>query len=142
MSREGRARWDLWSRLFIGDRDDPMIVRHRLIQTPWFGVYVHHIHRADRDRDLHDHPWSFFTVVLRGGYAECFKTVGRHPRVRTWLRGSWHAMKRHQAHRITAVLPGTRTLVFVGRRRSSWGFWTEYGWVDYREYLGGQRYSS
>lgn len=32
---------------------------------PW-SVRVHHIMRADQDRDLHDHPWNARTVILDG----------------------------------------------------------------------------
>lgn len=33
-------------------------------------VRLHEILRSDNDRDLHDHPWPFVSVILRGGYYE------------------------------------------------------------------------
>jgi hypothetical protein len=42
----------------------------RAINTRFGGVKLHHILRSDDDRDLHDHPWSFLSIVLKGGYWE------------------------------------------------------------------------
>ena len=33
-------------------------------------VRIHHILSSDSDRVLHDHPWPFVTMILRGGYFE------------------------------------------------------------------------
>lgn len=44
--------------------------RWRVIHTPWFGVRVHKIVRSDGERALHDHPFSFVSLILRGGYVE------------------------------------------------------------------------
>jgi hypothetical protein len=49
---------------------DPYLIRWRLIWTRWFSLYLHHILRSDEDRELHDHPWSFLTVILTAGYTE------------------------------------------------------------------------
>jgi hypothetical protein len=39
-------------------------------QYPWIGARVHTILSSDDDRALHDHPWAFVTIILRGGYVE------------------------------------------------------------------------
>jgi hypothetical protein len=44
--------------------------RWRFFSTPWFGVRLHHILRSDADLELHDHPFSFLSIVLAGGYTE------------------------------------------------------------------------
>lgn len=44
--------------------------RWRFISTPWFGVRLHHIVRSDNDRELHDHPFTFLSFILAGGYFE------------------------------------------------------------------------
>lgn len=44
--------------------------RWRLIHRKWFGVRIHHIVRSDGDRELHDHPFSFVSFILKGGYWE------------------------------------------------------------------------
>lgn len=44
--------------------------RLRVAQTPLCGLYLHWINEPDTDRDLHDHPWVFWSLILRGGYSE------------------------------------------------------------------------
>lgn len=44
--------------------------RYRLLQTPWFAIYIHHILISDQDKDMHDHPWNFTSVILEGAYRE------------------------------------------------------------------------
>lgn len=103
------------------------------------GVYLHRIDQADPGLDLHDHPWPFLSIVLRGGYTEEVvdtREAGRAARRfrRSWLRGSAHRLRLHEAHRIIDVLPGTVTLVLRGRKQRQWGFYLPYGWVDQQKY--------
>ena len=121
----------------------PYLDRLRLLQTPLFGIYLHRIHVPDADRDPHDHPWWFASLVLSGGYDEL---VWDHPEdigelaARRRVRGRWslRTIRRTQAHMITDVRGQLWTLVLTGPRRSSWGFWTADGFVDWRDYLKGQ----
>lgn len=117
---------------------DAYLVRWRLLQTPWFAVYLHHILRSDDDRALHDHPWSFASVILAGGYFE------HTPRGRFWRQpGSIILHRAEELHRIElgpsrAAIGGTLpawTLVFCGRRRRPWGFSTAAGWRESAPYL-------
>jgi len=48
----------------------PLLVRHKIVKGPAFGLCVHELRRSDYDRALHDHPWWFVSLVLRGGYWE------------------------------------------------------------------------
>src|SRR4051812_9607864 len=74
--RQKRQNWAFLESQTIADSvHGPMITRHRLIRVPWFGVYVHEIHRPDVDRDLHDHPWAFASFILSGGYTEVTASV-------------------------------------------------------------------
>ena len=34
-----------------------------------FNVFLHKFLKSDPD-DVHDHPWSYFTLILKGGYYE------------------------------------------------------------------------
>ena len=132
-------RWALLQRMTIPCRDGLVyLVRLRIVQTPWFGVYVHDILEPDGDRDPHDHPWTFFSVVLRGAYTE---TVHTDPwfglgatKTQTWRRGSIHRMNRDSAHRIVGLTSGLKTLIFTGPRRRNWGFHTPNGFVTWQEY--------
>lgn len=105
--------------------------RLRIIDTPWFGVYLHDIDGPDPQPDPHDHPWPFVSVVLRGGYAEKVFVYVEHEydyfartHVRQWIAGSWHKMPAEgKAHFIVWALPRTRTLILRGKRSRDWGFW-------------------
>ena len=137
MSREGRRRWSLNERFVVGKPGNPMLERWRLIQTPLFGLYVHFIYREDLDRVCHDHPWRFWSLILRGGYSE---ELHQRPGdgefvLRQRRRGRAHRFPLHHAHRITAVSPRTVTLVLVGRKVRSWGFFEGSTWIDYRDAL-------
>lgn len=137
--------WAFFSRFDIRDEatGELYLRRWRIVQTPWFAVYLHKIATPDKDRDLHDHPWPFVSLVLRGGYDELLWTGredahehrGPHMERRGWLSIGFR--RATDAHRIVRLHHApTWTLVFTGRRRRSWGFYTERGFVDWREYLG------
>lgn len=70
----------------IGRADDqqPLMTRWILFRVPWFGIYVHKFHRSDAEFALHDHPWSFLTLILWGGYVEEFGT-GQSPVGHTYV---------------------------------------------------------
>ena len=50
----------------------PFLERFTLLKTPWGQLRIHHFRRSDEDHELHDHPWSFVTFILAGGYHEQF----------------------------------------------------------------------
>ncbi len=128
------ARWALFSREDIPDISDPSrtyLTRWRILQTPWFGVFLHAIRLPDQDRHLHDHPWSFVSLVLRGTYVE------QRPGSITARRAGSVAFRRAvDLHRILALHKSpVWTLVFVGPRRRRWGFQTREGWIESGEYF-------
>ncbi len=130
-------------------------------QTParfaWLpSVRIHHICRADQDRDLHDHPWNARTIILRGWYEEeryappfdkdpvrermlknnpgaaCL-LVARHQR----CAGYTGRLLFGQYHRISQVSEGgVWTLFITGRKRGTWGFDVDGVKVPWRQYLG------
>jgi hypothetical protein len=129
-----------WRRKVVSQ--NTYIERLDLIRTPWFEIKIHFMQGPDPERDPHDHPWPFLSLVLRGSYIE-----HRHHRWGWSLSGFWDHFytERHhrwynwmpypeQAHRITACAPGTITLVLTGGRRREWGFHTRDGWVPWQEY--------
>lgn len=132
-------RWALWKHMTIPCENGLMyLARLRIIQTPWFGIYVHDIYEPDADRDPHNHPWSFISIVLRGSYIERLYEDPLNHRDR-WvskfhLKRSVHRMGRKSAHRIVKASPGLKTLILVGPRRANWGFFTDKGYVPWQEY--------
>lgn len=140
VSGQRSPRWALWARMTIPcDNGLMYLARLRIIQTPWFGIYVHDIYEPDSDRDPHNHPWSFISIVLRGHYTETVypeSDVHSEPTTKDHYRFSMHKMGRRSAHRITHACPRLKTLILVGPRRSGWGFFTDAGYVPWQRYEG------
>lgn len=136
-------RWAIWKRMCIPCRNKegeavPYLARLRIVQTPWFGVYLHDIYEPDGDRHPHDHPWTFWSFILRGEYTESYYPAPRRSpyfsNSQHWSRFSLHKMSRDAAHRIVDAAPGLKTLIITGPRKGDWGFFTESGWVSWQEY--------
>lgn len=44
--------------------------RWEILKTPWFSIWIHGIYAPDEDKHLHNHPWDFKSIVLKGKYIE------------------------------------------------------------------------
>ncbi len=131
LSQKRSPRWAFFRRLDIANPEtgEVYLRRLRLIEAPWFGVYLHRINGPDFGRDLHDHPWPFIALVLIGGYIE--EVAYGRTRVVSWL----NRKRAQDSHRIVTLFrEPTWTLVFHGRRCREWGFHTSRGWVQWDEY--------
>lgn len=112
--------------------------RYRILETPWFNIYLHYIAKSDEDRDPHNHPWSFRSLILRGGYAEWI-WEGDETKLlvdrRVYRPGSVAvSLSQKLYHKIVLDKP-TWTLVLTGRRHEKpWGYLTEDGFVDFETY--------
>lgn len=102
------------------------LVRLHLLKAPWCAAMLHWILAPDPHPDPHDHPVSFLSITVRGGYTEWTPAGLVRKRIR-FKRAT-------DVHRIVKVAPGTLTLVFNGPGVRTWGFWTRSGWVDWRTY--------
>lgn len=100
------------------------------------GVMLHRIHRPDEDRDPHDHPWWFVSIVLKGFYVENRYDEKGHW-VRRTVRTRFSVGLRHadDLHDIAVVSPDLWTLIICGPKRRDWGFMTPDGWVAWRNYI-------
>jgi hypothetical protein len=121
-----RKPWQFMSKFVIQDENgDPMLVRWRIIQTPYGALYLHKFLRGDSDPFVHDHPWSFLSIILKGGYTE----ARRHNK--TYLLYKHHVtrfnlMHRYDAHYIMELdRTPTWSLLLVGPRKRTWGFYVE-----------------
>jgi hypothetical protein len=129
-------KWAFMEKFVVPNFDtdsETYLTRWRLIQTPWFGIYLHRIGTPDSRPTLHDHPWDFTALVLRGGYIErrldpMTMQVNEEHRIRFVNR-----MRTHDAHAITRLFRvPTWTLVFVGARRRTWGYFEPFHYTEYR----------
>jgi hypothetical protein len=134
--------WGILSRHWIKINGEYMLKRIKIIQTPMFTVLLTKIYKTDSERYPHDHHRSFISFIISGGYIERVfsdpidldKYTTRHHH--TW---SFHAMPTSKAHTITYVEKPLWTLVFAGRMKNDFTFWTPEGKVDYREYGTGEK---
>jgi len=115
-----------WQDIFTNE-GNLYLRRLHLISTPLFGIKLHWFKGPDPDRHLHDHPWSFISFVLKGGYIE--RVFGKTNRIR------FFSIKRAtDSHTIRSVESGTLTLVFNGPKVRKWGFWVNGTWIYWRQY--------
>jgi len=137
--------WAIFKFMDILDADKPTHVylrRFIVAKTPWVGLYVHWIFTKDEDRDPHNHPFNFWSLVLKGGYEErrywlhgegLLKARGSTTRIRK--RFSLARTTRTYFHRIVALHGSPTVTVILTGKRSQWGFLTEHGYVPQEEYV-------
>lgn len=133
----GKKRWRFMDGFHIGVEGDPYLDRLNIIATPMFGIYLHRIHRADHERDGHDHPWWFASLVLCGSYEEQIWPDKTSPRWERRNRKRWSVATTplRQAHRIDSIDGTLWTLCLVGPRRHSWGFYPGNKFVPWADYM-------
>lgn len=112
----------------------------RVLQLFGIAARVHHILRSDEGRDPHDHPWSYLTVILMGGYfEERFDDEGRFVSVRWHGPGSVLWRPANSWHKLIVPQGQTAwTLFITGRKQATWGFNVAGVKVPHREYLRGE----
>ena len=122
--------------LFLKDRDN----------FP-FNIFLHKFLKSDID-DLHDHPWPYFTLILRGGYWEWvpqFNAEGRKVgEIAKWRApGHFRFCSAETYHRIE-LDPGITawTLFIPGPKKRDWGFLVKNRWVQWEQYLKNRKSSA
>ena len=126
-SSEGR-RWAFFKKYEIFRHDDfameeVYLRRWRLIESPYFGVKIHHIILSDADTlGYHDHPWDFISFRLWGNYSER-RLDARDHEFRS--RSTFFVVRRAEDLHLVEVDregKGAWRLVINGPRRRQWGF--------------------
>jgi len=140
MQRFGRHR-------VIMDRqsNEPLLERYYIFlkDRTWFpfNIFVHKFRKGDPG-DLHDHPWPYFTLILKGGYYEWIpgqldEEGNWNCEVRKW-RGPGHfrfcgAKSFHRIELKEGVTPWT--LFIPGPQKREWGFSVKGKWIHNDIYL-------
>jgi hypothetical protein len=109
-----------------------------------FNIYIHKFLKGDPD-DVHDHPWSYATFILAGGYYEWipqFNPDGtKSCEIRKW-RGPGHfrICKPNSYHRVE-LKPGVTawTLFMPGPHKRQWGFLVDNKWIHNDNYLASRK---
>jgi hypothetical protein len=130
----------------VMDRQDsePYLERYYIFlkDRTWFpfNVFIHKFLKSDPD-DVHDHPWSYATLILKGGYYEwlpVFDDVGNKiAETCTWRQpGHFRICKATSYHRIELDPNVTCwTLFMPGPQRRDWGFLVKNKWIPNGQYL-------
>lgn len=142
--KNNSPRWAFMEGFHVPDIDNPSktyLWRLRIVGTPWFSIFVHKIMLPDNRPVLHDHPWNFFSVVIKGGYMEFVpgpfyatskvvkrfnkKTVKQATHSSRYVDDAgWDVEKSLHWIAVLDRVP-TWTLVFAGRRKRTWGYYDQ-----------------
>jgi hypothetical protein len=113
---------------------------------------LHKIARSDNDRDAHDHPWRWATLILWGGYNDEQWGIERDTDGKPVRRVGpfWQKMfpgrlafrRPDHLHRVRLHDDGSLgeraswSLVWMAKKSAEWGFVTEDGTkIPWRKYL-------
>lgn len=114
------------------DDKAPYLIRLSLINTPWFSLKLHRILLSDDDC-MHDHPWTFISFILKGGYVEQ-TPAGK----KLYGPGSVLYRPAKFIHRLEIYQPAI-TLVITFKKVREWGFITPKGWIEWFRYTPSNR---
>ncbi len=131
----------------------PYLVRWNLFgigeDSKYFSVKLHKILISD-DECLHDHPWWFISIILKGSYTEwrfCTEEeyynetqfhkwdakAERFTKGYNYTAGTILIRPAWWPHRLEVIKP-VYTLVFTFKKIRKWGFFTRNGWKHWRLY--------
>jgi len=105
-----------------------------------FNVFIHKFLKSDPD-DVHDHPWPYATLILKGGYWEwvpVFDSNGNKlTETRHWRKpGHFRICKARSFHRIELDPNVTCWTMFMpGKQQREWGFLVKDQWIHHNIYL-------
>jgi len=121
------------------DSDVPYLIRYYVFlkerKSFPFNITLHKVLVSD-EPTLHDHPWSYATLILKGGYWE------NTPQGRFW-RGPGHFRYRRASDlhylELATDTNGNEipcwSLFFMGRKAGAWGFLKNGIWIHNKDYL-------
>lgn len=104
----------------IGPSECPMM-RRWVFEVPWFSIRLHNFLRSDDMRHLHDHPWWFVTLILRGSYYDITEIDGERYASDRLKPGSIRFRPANHAHAVSTK--GCWSIVVTGPINRRWGFW-------------------
>lgn len=126
------------------------LIRYTICNNNWFSIKIHHLLISD-DYCLHDHPWHFYSLILKGGYYEHTPVKDQHKNIltktfdsrfdsimRKWYKPfSFLSRPAHWIHRLE--LPEGKdcwTFVITFKKTKEWGFFTEnFGFINWKKYI-------
>lgn len=116
-----------WTLLALGRRPDGRLGR-------WGKMLLHHFLPNSDDRDVHDHPWPFITIVLKGFYVNIERNAQGKLTAERMKPGTIRYRPATHTHCTKAGPNGCWTLVVTGPLVREWGFWLDGKWRHWRDY--------
>jgi len=135
----------LGRRRIIYDRldDEPYLERYYIFlkdrnKFP-FNIFLHKFLKSDPD-DVHDHPWPYASLILKGGYYEWVPIFSDGKKIGEMCHwrgpGHFRICNANSYHRVELDPEITAwTLFMPGPQRREWGFWFKDKWVHNETYL-------
>lgn len=126
--------WCLWRWTRV---ESEYILRLHVLKTPWWAICLHWINKPDKEPWLHDHPVSFLSLFLRGGYAEKrVRQNSKEHKLELIVHRRFNFIKGDpfDKHTIILVRPNTLTLALMGPKTREWGFHVPGGWIMWKRY--------
>lgn len=136
--------------------------RVNLVYLRRFSLKLHRFLNSDPDPCLHDHPWSFVSIILSGGYYEITEdfemtwygpgSILRRPAdhkhrvvISDRVCGACRVCRRNRLKSRQRVAQDSypcpkrkkvipTTLFLTGRVTRRWGFWTADGWKHHDDF--------
>ena len=112
----------------------PYLIRYYLFlkERKWFpfNIFLHKFLQGDPD-ELHDHPWPYLTIILKGGYWEVT------PKGRFWRGpGSFRFAGPKSLHRVELEKGISAWTLFIpGPKTRDWGFIVDGKWMRNEKYF-------
>lgn len=93
--------------------------RWTFFESKKFHFRIHHILSEYKTPFLHNHPFSYLSIIISGGYEEVYEKNGKLIKKKN-KKFSWIWRSHKTFHRITNVKPNTKTLFFTLKSPMDW----------------------
>jgi len=117
----------------LGKPECPYAYRY-VLNFGLFAIRLHHWIRSDDKRYMHDHPYWFWTLVLKGHYVDVSHNAefdkpdtlfASETNIEHMKAGILRFRPAKHKHYVEVVIPNTWTLLLTGPAKRDWGFWVD-----------------
>src|SRR6185312_1914412 len=120
------------------EKNTPVLLHRWIIfRCKWFGIFLHKFCRSDYKQSLHCHPWTFISIILKGGYNEVTETTapGIGEKYELITPGRILYRPAEWRHRVELINEQPSwSIILVGQRKRKWGFWPNGKWCFWRKF--------
>jgi hypothetical protein len=104
--------------------------RWQILKTRWFSIWIHCIYAPDEDKHLHNHPWDFKSMVIKGSYLEETENGNIFQKF-----GKFNSRNGDDFHKILKLnTEKVYSLFFVTPPKREWGYKVDGKFIQHEEY--------